>query len=300
MGMGGGGGGSSGKVEYPAYLQTAHGALINSGGTDTPANSIVDAINAAYGNSPYIGINAYDPTTTLATAEVPVTTLSGLSLTTALSDALAEIPLVAAVVDPLVTDMTLKITPAVAAYSAMVDNEVQTKVLPKFRRGMQDINAVQTSSYVIGEALIMAEETRDIAKFAADLELRAYDKRNDMIVQVSDHILRSVQTNLTFHQTIAHVATEFARIKITAFKEQVEADAELDEKDAEWDLKLFQYGGNLIASIAGAAATVNKKPNQFMSALGGVMSGVAAGASIGGPVGAGIGGILGGIAGIFG
>jgi hypothetical protein len=300
MGMGGGGGGSSGKVEYPAYLQTAHGRLIDSGGTDSPSNSVVDAINAAYGNSPYIGINAYDPTTTLTTAEVPVTTLRNLNLTTALADALTEIPLIAAVVDPLVTDLTAKITPVVTAYTAMVDNEVQTKVLPKFRRGMQDINAVQTSSYVIGEALILAEETRDIAKFAADLELRAYDKRNDMIVQLSDYVLKSVQTNLTFHQTIAHISAEFARIKITAFKEQVEADAELDEKDAEWDLKLFQYGGNLIASIAGAAATVNKKPNQFMSALGGVMSGVAAGAAMGGAPGAAIGGVLGGIAGLFG
>jgi len=296
--MGGGGGGSSGKVEYPAYLQNAHGQMINNSGTDHVSHSIVDAMNTASGNSPFTGVRVYDPTTDLATAEIPINTLRSLNLATEVSASLGDITMVAALVDSLVTDSNAKIAPVVAAYSAMVDVEVQAKILPKFRRGMQDINAVQSSSFVIGEALIMAEETRDIAKFAADLELRAYDKRNEMIIQVSDYVTKALTSRLTFYQILAHVSTEFARIKLTAFKEQTEANIELDEKDALWDIKLFQYGGNLIASIAGAAATVNSKPNQFMSVLGGVMSGVAAGAGMG-PMGMIGGGLIGGLAGLF-
>ena len=306
-----GGGGSSGKVEYPAYMQTCHGLWLNSAGADTISTSVTASMNAALGNSPFTGLLAYDPDTDLAVAEALITALTVLSPTTMLSDALTQFAAVAASEDTIYSAVTVgsRIDAVKTAYSDMVDDEISVKVLPKFRRGMQDINAVQNSSFVIGEALIYAEKTRSVAKFAADIELRAYDKRGDMVVQLVGEQIKFMSARLDFSKTAAHYSTEFARIKVIAKKEESEANIELSEKDAEWDLRVYQYGSNVMASIAGAAATVNKKPNSLMSALGGALSGLASGAmmgtAIGGPgigtgIGALFGGLLGGLGGMFG
>lgn len=299
--MGFGGGGSSGKVEYPAYLQDCHGDWLDKGGTIQIESCINTVMNTALGNSPFTGITAYDPDSDLVDAEVPLTTFKALSITNLWSDALSQIALVAAEVDAVVTtaSTTAKITAVEEAYSDMLDAEVSTKILPKFRRGMQNIGAVQASSFVVGEALIYAEKARDVAKFTADLELRAFDKRNDMIVQLVSNLNSSTASAVDFYKTMIHYSIEFARIKFTAKKEESDFNVEMDEKDAEWDLKVFQHGGNLMAAIAGAAATVNKKPNMIMSALGGALSGAAAGASLG-PYGAAGGAILGGLSGLLG
>ena len=309
MGIGGssGGGGSSGEVKYPDYLQDIHNEWLNHADTDYIEVSMVDTMNAALGASPFIAATAYNPTTTLATAEVPITAVGALSLTTLVSDALASIADITTAVDAIVTDSGLgsRIATDVSTYSDILDNEVDTKILPKFQRGMQDINAVMSSSFVIGEALIEAEKLRQVAKFTADLELRAFSERNNIIVSLGDFTLKSLSARLDFYKTVAQLSVEFARIKIVAMKEYTDAGIELDEKDATWDLRVFQHGANLMAAISGAAATTNSKSGMG-SVLGGVFSGASAGAMVGNAVpglgtaaGAGIGAILGGIAGIF-
>jgi len=310
MGMGSsGGGGSSGKVEYPAYMQTCHGLWLDAAGADVISTSVTASMNTALGNSPFTGLLAYAPDTDLATAEALITALTVLSPTTLLSDALTQFAAVATAVDTIYSAVTVgsRIDAVKTAYSDMVDDEISVKVLPKFRRGMQDINAVQTSSFVIGEALIYAEKTRAVAKFAADIELRAYDKRGDLVVQLVGEQIKFMNARLDFSKTVAHYGTEFTRIKVIAKKEESEANIELTEKDAEWDLRVYQYGSNVMAAISGAAATVNKKPNSIMSALGGALSGVASGAMLGSAVpgigtglGALFGGVLGGLGGLFG
>jgi hypothetical protein len=224
--------------------------------------------------------------------------MKALTINGLCSAALVQVTNVASWIDDNVA-MGAKITAEEEAYSDMLDAEIEAKILPKFRRGMQNINAIQASSFVTGEALIYAEKLRDVAKFTADIELRAYDKRSDLIVQLASQLNSSVATTTDFYKSLVHYAIEYARIKLTAKKEESDFNVEMDEKDAEWDLKVFQHGGNLMAAIAGAAATVNKKPNMIMSALGGALSGAAAGASLG-PYGAAGGAILGGLSGLLG
>lgn len=310
MGMGSsGGGGSSGKVEYPAYLQTLHSSWLDKAGTDTIESSITAVMNTALGSSPFTSAAAYDPSTVLATAEASLVGLIGLSLPTVISDTLSNFTTVATLMDTLVpfsvTD-TL-IAAEVEAYSDILDNEITVKSLPKFQRGMQDVNAVQSSSFVIGSALLYAEKTRQVAKFTADLLLKSNSDRNQLLPHIIELEQKAITVRQDFYKVIAQYAVEFARISIVAKKEEADTNLGIEEKDATWDLRVFQHGGNLMAAISGAAATVNSQGTSFGSVLGGVFSGVASGAMVGSAipgvgtgVGAAVGGVLGGISSIFG
>jgi hypothetical protein len=81
--MSGGGsgssGGSSGTIDYPAYMKTVHGLLLDGGGADTPSSSVVDCINTALATSPYTGLTAYDPDTDITAQESAITTFSALA-----------------------------------------------------------------------------------------------------------------------------------------------------------------------------------------------------------------------------
>ena len=60
------------------------------------------------------------------------------------------------------------------------------------------------------------------------------------------------------------------------------------------------YGGNMLASIAGASTVRPSDTNTgAKSMIGGALSGAAAGLQFGGPVGAGIGAVLGGLLSLF-
>ena len=95
---------------------------------------------------------------------------------------------------------------------------------------------------------------------------------------------------------------EANRMKIVALKEQTDTDLKYDEADATWDLEVFQYGCNVLASIGGGVASPkgSKQPSTSQSMIGGALSGAAAGGMIGGLPGALIGGVLGAAGGLLG
>jgi hypothetical protein len=75
---------------------------------------------------------------------------------------------------------------------------------------------------------------------------------------------------------------EAMRIKIVAKKEESDKNIDIDEQDALWDLEVFQYGANVMASIQGGTVSNGpRRPSTAASVLGGALSGAAAGAMIG-------------------
>ena len=202
---GGGGGGSSGAVSWPAYLESFHGELLNNAGTVHMLSSITNAMNAAIGASPWVGAVSYDPTTDLDESKASLAAfaaiVAGIDEYTSWSDfytqAITSIgePTELAIDDVVIGDIVIDdlslddrevddmadvdgitetdITTDVAAFADQLDDEINTKVLPRFRRGMQNINAVTSSSYVIGLAVIEGFRDRDVAKHSSALRLEA-------------------------------------------------------------------------------------------------------------------------------
>lgn len=260
----GGGGGGSGAVSYPAYLQGIHEDWLDGTGADTISQSITDVMNTAFGNSPWTAALAYDPDTDLtnliAAPNVLQTLVTLLSTGTGL-DTLVSNVLSATYVDDVVTE-----------YAADMDARLNAEIIPRFEAGMLDINAVSSSAFAIGRALIEQNQDRQVNKFAAELHLKA----------ASDDALKLIQMKLEYQKSVSQMLAEAYRIKIVAKKEETDSNLEFDEKDALWDLEVFKYGGNLIASIGGGTSDNAKIPSKSQSVIGGAMSGAAAGAMMSG------------------
>lgn len=94
---------------------------------------------------------------------------------------------------------------------------------------------------------------------------------------------------------------EINRMRTVALSEYNETVTDQRVDNALWNVKLFQYAGNLLSSVGGGAILVPERMNKMQSALGGAFAGAALGAKIGtaiapgigSAIGAGIGGILG-------
>ncbi len=296
--MGGsGGGGNSGKIEYPVYMQTAHSDWLDNTGADSMTSSIVDLMKIAHGSSPFSGLTVYDPDTRATVFEDAVDDFStfvlamepGTDWTTAISTVTSYID--ASVLDDTTLDAE------VAAHDAIIDARLTDTILPRFQIGMRDINAVVSSSFVIGQSNLEAQAQLDKNKFSADLRLSNYKQRNDMIMNSTKEALNLFIHKAEYFKIANHYLIEAARIKMVMKNEELGQQIEIDEKDTVWDMSVYQYGGNVLASIAGAAAaTRGNQPSTAQKALGGALSGAAAGAAIGaagGPIGAGGGALLG-------
>lgn len=290
-----GGGGSSGAVSHSPYLESAHADWLNATGTDFIASSVTDVMNSAIGNSPWTGKLAYDPDADIADFEAAVAAFR--LLLTGLSDTADWAALYAQADTTLAGPAEIAITADVAAYAAILDDNITTETLPRFRRGMQDINAVQSSAFVIGEAIIEAFRDRDVAKYLSTLRMGIGDKK----LTATEQMMNMMARRIGWEDDYVKFIVESMRIKIVAKKEEMDQNATIDEADAKWDLEVFQFGANVMAASAGGTSTAAPKGvSKTASVIGGAMMGAAAGAmagasvgSVGGPYGAVIGAVLG-------
>lgn len=279
MGSSGGGSSGSGAISYPVYLQTTHGDWLDDTNTDLIDDSVTVIMNAALGNSPFTTAAAYDPTTPvgeiIAAPDLLQTLVTLLSTGTGLDDLIEN-----------VLDET-RITDSVAAFNVDLTNKADAEIYPRFEAGMRDIGAVMSSAFVIGRANIAEKIVNDVAKYEGELRYRAWGQDS---IQVIDLKLR-------YQQVVSQFIIEANRLKVVALKEQTDTDVKYDEADATWDLSVFQYGANVMASIAGGvAASPSKQPSTAQSMIGGAMSGAAMGAMMGSAI-PGLGTMTGAIAG---
>jgi len=273
----GGGGSSSGKVDYPEFMKTWLGNALNDSGVDTLTTSMTASMEAAAGNSPWTTKAAYNPDTDIVNLVAAPSILQ--TMVTLLSSGTTLDTLIASILD------NSRIDAEIVAFAADMDARLLSEVLPRFEAGMLDINAVQSSAFVIGRALIEENNDRQVAKYAADVRNKAF----------SDDAIKVIGMKFEYQKAVSQMLAESYRIKIVAKKEQIERDDEIDKFDALWDLETFQYGANLLASIGSGTVIPGKQgPSGIGSAIGGALSGAAAGAYITETaMGAGIGGILG-------
>ncbi len=317
-----GGGGSSGTVDYPPYMKTFHGELLDDSGVDTVTTSLMTVINTAVaGNSPFFGEVAFDPDTDIAVWETAITGFDALvNAITETTDwaalftqAEASIPDITA---GIITEAT--IVADGVAFADQLDDQITTITLPRFQSGMRDINAVVSSAFVVGEALIEGFRDRDVAKHDSAIRLTAVTKNAELAfrseemvtgarINASSQLLRFLIQKYAWEESLVRMTVESRRIKIVAKSEEADTQVTLDEADANWDLEVFQHGANLLAGIGGGVASSKKKKTpKTASAIGGGMAGAATGAlvgseigSIGGGWGALIGAVIGAAAGYY-
>ena len=290
----GGGGGSSGKVDYPAYMKFAHGnwltglsAVDGTGTPDAMTSSVVDLMNTAMsGNSPYYGFTPTDPNTVFFAA---TKTAADYRSPYEMLKCFDQWSIDTAFTSYMATDASY-ITAAVAAFTASMDDEINNNVLPAFKAGMDDLNAVATDFYTAGAALIWDTKAKKVAEFEANVRLQR-------IQAGADISLKRIAALIQWRQTVTQFSGEFSRIYLAAQHEKNTQIFDAGHKDKTWDLEMYQYGTQVMASIAGSATSRGTSSNQSAlgGAIGGALSGAAMGAMItaGNPVGIAVGAGLG-------
>lgn len=242
-------------------------------------------------------------------------------------------------INPSIYLMDNSLDEALAYVQSLDTTEKVEQELTGFNTGMREINAVNSSAFVVGTQVVAsgllgtkATLRSELAK-AKDEKARAYvmmllDKykalldaairkgqlsieraRGILQAIISKYQVRMDAEKVTFG-TVAHSVGDAARLIIdarrlglVAFKEEAEENLRIESRDAMWDLEVFQAGANVMAAISGGTVTSTEDgPGKVQSALGGALSGAAAGASISGgnPFGAAAGAVVGIGASLFG
>lgn len=350
--MGGsGGGGSSGQVDYPFEMKIClynwlYGKDSDGEMTDELTTSVTEALNNAAGNSPFASAVAYDPDTDLDAMATAVTNFNTIAAAldhianynTAWTGIDDNYPLATptqrtATLDSATFDST-RHDADIEAFSDILDDIIDDVEIPKFQAGMLNIGAVNTSAFVIGEALIRAYKGRDLTKYGTGLRAEimkqvdehnmrfkisrreiqkdydiAYEQelmqyrihREQTIAAATQVTLANLMRKTEFLKDVMHMTMEKNRMSVIAKQEETAHQLEYDEADARWYLESFQYAANVMAAIGGGTATRNaKKPNMAASALSGAIAGAAAGTAIYPGIGTAVGAIVGAAGGALG
>lgn len=296
---------TAGRVDFPAHMKTIHQEWLDQTATDTIDSSMVDAMNAALGGSPYNAMTAHDPATELTAMDTAVAAFNTrVDAIDPDGDWEAAVDAAVAKIDGAVVDATYIATDA-AAFGDILDDQIENIVLPRFQGGLRDVNAVMSSAFVIGEAIIEGMRDRDVAKYTTDLKVKLNFQRNDFILKGTETIIRGLMAQVEMEKTVAHYTIEANRMRIVTEKEKKDAENMMEVKDGRWDIETFQFGANLLASIGGGTMIPNSgggdSPSAVQSAIGGALAGAAIGSTVSGgnPIGTGIGALIGGIGGLL-
>lgn len=293
----GGSSSGSGKVDYPDHMKTFHSAYIGTGST----YSLTTAWNAAVAAAPYAAEASnptYAPSVDFAEAEDEIV--------------LSKVPLTG-LVDPSGSGWTaimqaLKtrweyIGPAQAealtdSMVAEMEDHLDNTILPKFRRGMQDIGAVNSSAFAVGEALLRSQALKQVTDKAGEVQTKLLMQQNEFVFNdhkmcVDWHVKR-----VQLYSDYAKLFAEFKRVLVVGQMEWAKHVLEVNVHSALWKLELTKYVNDAFGAIHGAPSTVNtaSQKSPLGSAIGGGISGAAAGAAIGSVV-PGIGTMVGAVAG---
>lgn len=294
---------ASGEIRYAPYLESVHTALLDHRGSDVPIISFIDAFNASvckhegfsdavnedFISSPYRGYEQIDVDDgffgrTVDDPSVNYAPVNYPGLWDMFGKFMGEVD-VHDLWGMIYSDVVQgpEIENAVSAQSALLQDEIDTNVMPKFLGGMRDINSVQSTAFVVGKAIIQSAHVKAINKFSTDIRLRAIDISN---TQWAKH--------LDWNTSVVGSYAELFKLYYASKLDVDRANLEYQSKDIMWDINLFENARGILGAMGGNAATTSgNEPSQGSKAVGGAMGGAAAGFMVGGPIGAVIGGVLG-------
>lgn len=313
--MGSSGGGSSGKVEYPAYLQTIHGKFMDNAATDTLTFSMVDLLNDAYTTNPYADANlvAYTGRAIVdnsGAVAIPTMASALASVIAALPVDVVEyfntnLPIVATNIDD-VLNTDAGVTAASNAFASVIEPGVQAD-RTKFDMDVVLLGAAMSSAYALGKNLLEARRMERIGMYDAELRSRLIIQRNEMVITTMRELVARKLTQVQVTKEVYSLSIEVAKLKILNEREYFKDNAEYLHDKALWRFEAMQYGFNAIAAIGGGSMVpksvgMSKGGSTLAGALGGAAAGAYVGSvvpGIGTAIGAVAGGIIGGLGGFL-
>lgn len=232
------------------------------------------------GANPYYAASAHDPDTELAeiASEVLIykNYISGLSdyntlYNTLITDAVTYIDAAELVISDA------QINTLVAAYEDELELQ-HLRALNILQAQYEDLGATYGSAAAVSTALINSERARAIAKFRADLQLKQRDDKPKLVLEAINGMSQLIQVLAEGKRAGALLEFEYEKASIAAHVDEIALNLEMDEKFVLFPLRVAQFGGNPLASIAGTAVTDVQGDNKAKSAMASGALGAAGGA----------------------
>ncbi len=203
-------------------------------------------------------------------------------------------------------------TAMVGAYSDMSSDTmrmVEIIINDRARYYAQQVS-VETNAFT-GSFELLAKSVAQMVQAQAgqtvQTRIQEQGMKNSFVQAGNELVSRMRSSDLNAEHVALDARNTLLRTKAIILDEEMDRNMEYDFKSANWDMELFQRGGNVLSAISGAVVDTGK-PSKVQSVLSGAFSGagaainlgtatgaITAGASLT-PVGAGI-AVLGGIAG---
>lgn len=291
----GGGGGSSGCIDYPQYMKSKHEALFN----DMKAQ-----VGIALKNNPFISLQAWNPKgmacqmkATVDYYDETIRDFDPLDLWTSIIRTVPD-----TIYDLIESDL---LDDFLNDQKDRIKEHVENELLPKFRRGMQDIGAVNTSAFKIGEALIWCKALEEATALEREYKGKLFLANYEYTFKSANDIINLTLQKIAYVKEVIHYNLEALRMEYSAMKEYQDSNNIYAIEKVKWPLEMHKYLMDALGCIASSAgtsySTSSAGGSRAASSIGGALSGASAGAAMtmGNPAGAAIGGAIGLIAGLF-
>jgi hypothetical protein len=246
-----GGSHGSGKVEYPKFIDDMAQATFGT----APAygvDGLASWVSAHEDDNPYEDIDAYDPTQALGRMVEAVISFSNyvedIDHLGDYSGILDTAEAKANESDSILSDSA--ISEAVSQFAAR-ERQQHNLSLSRFESGMAEINAVQSSSFVLGREMLEEEFTRKVADFDAQLTVEGLRMRQQYTEKAAGEMFRFLLGLVDARKALYATESEYARVKIMSERDQYDRDVILNHKERHWPLELYQYLANQMAAVGG-------------------------------------------------
>jgi len=169
----------------------------------------------------------------------------------------------------------------VSAEAAFLSDDLESTELPRFELGMRNINAVMSSTFVIGRALLEEARQKNLAKYSAGLQYA--------LIPVASERWRA---HLEWNKGVIGMYSEIMKLYFSA---KIDVDTHNEEilvKDRLWPFTVLEYERAAIGALQGATTTNHKAAggSTMSRLLSGALSGAAMGSMMMGGGGAGVAG----------
>jgi hypothetical protein len=183
------------------------------------------------------------------------------------------------------------ITNLVGEQAIELADDLETNILPRYETGMRDINAVMSSTYAVGKALIENTRIKALSKYDAELRYRLIPTAGERWGK-----------HLDWNKNVVEVYGNLLKLYVSARIDVDNQFYDFKAKNSLWNFTVFENYRLAIGTLTGATRTSSDGlggPTQGQKALAGAMSGAAIGTEINAGWGTAIGAVVGAAAGYF-
>jgi len=157
----------------------------------------------------------------------------------------------------------------VSAERELMDDDIESNILPRFLVGMRDINSVMASSFPTGKALIEDGRVKAISKFSAELRYR-------LIPVAADRW----KSHLEWNKSVIMVYAEVMKLYFSASMDINDFNYSMAAKDTLWPFTVLDYERAALGALQGATKSTSDVAGSSGAsrAISGALTGAAMGA----------------------